>query len=136
MYVCTYIPCCPLTLHCLSPNPLSTLPEGVPFPKNFLTIAKTILKRLFRVYAHIYHAHFRDIISLGEEAHLNTSFKHFIYFIQVGCVHLHTYKCVCACVCVCVHTLGVLCVTGILRDCAFPFFCHCHRSLDSLRRGS
>lgn len=55
---------------------------GVPFPKNFLTIAKTILKRLFRVYAHIYHAHFRDIISLGEEAHLNTSFKHFIYFIQ------------------------------------------------------
>ena len=112
MYVCTYIPCCPLTLHCLSPNPLSTLPEGVPFPKNFLTIAKTILKRLFRVYAHIYHAHFRDIISLGEEAHLNTSFKHFIYFIQVGCVHLHTYKCVCVCACVCV------CVSTHLVSCA------------------
>ena len=31
---------------------------GVPFPKNFLSIAKTILKRLFRVYAHIYHSHF------------------------------------------------------------------------------
>ena len=55
---------------------------GVPFPKNFLTIAKTILKRLFRVYAHIYHAHFRDVVRLTEEAHLNTSFKHFIYFIQ------------------------------------------------------
>nr|WLO57501.1 MOB1 [Halisarca dujardinii] len=55
---------------------------GVSFPKNFMTIAKTILKRLFRVYAHIYHAHFSDIKALAEEAHLNTSFKHFIYFIQ------------------------------------------------------
>jgi len=33
--------------------------SGVPFPKNFMMIAKTILKRLFRVYAHIYHQHFR-----------------------------------------------------------------------------
>ena len=55
---------------------------GVPFPKNFLSIAKTILKRLFRVYAHIYHQHFSQVIQLREEAHLNTSFKHFIYFIQ------------------------------------------------------
>eukprot|EP00795_Rhopilema_esculentum_P013066 gene13066-3844_t len=55
---------------------------GVPFPKNFLTIAKTILKRLFRVYAHIYHQHFGQVVNLGEEAHLNTSFKHFIFFVQ------------------------------------------------------
>lgn len=55
---------------------------GVPFPKNFLTIAKTILKRLFRVYAHIYHQHFEEVVRLGEEAHLNTSFKHFIFFVQ------------------------------------------------------
>ena len=74
---------------------------GVPFPNNFLTNAKTILKRLFRVYAHVYHQHFKvrkpflirgmsyvmtlrfqEIVSLGEEAHLNTSFKHFVYFIQ------------------------------------------------------
>ena len=55
---------------------------GVPFPKNFLAIAKTILKRLFRVYAHIYHSHFNVVVSLNEEAHLNTSFKHFIYFVQ------------------------------------------------------
>lgn len=56
---------------------------GVPFPKNFLSIAKTILKRLFRVYAHIYHQHFTEVVQLGEEAHLNTSFKHFIFFVQV-----------------------------------------------------
>ncbi|VDI25662.1 Hypothetical predicted protein [Mytilus galloprovincialis] len=35
---------------------------GVPFPKNFLAIAKTILKRLFRVYAHIYHQHFKEVV--------------------------------------------------------------------------
>lgn len=55
---------------------------GVPFPKNFLSIAKTILKRLFRVYAHIYHQHFKEVVQLSEEAHLNTSFKHFIFFVQ------------------------------------------------------
>jgi len=55
---------------------------GVSFPKNFVNIVKNIFKRLFRVYAHIYHSHFPKIVSLGEEAHLNTSFKHFIYFVQ------------------------------------------------------
>lgn len=55
---------------------------GVPFPKSFLSSAKTILKRLFRVYAHIYHQHFSEVVQLGEEAHLNTSFKHFIFFVQ------------------------------------------------------
>jgi len=55
---------------------------GVSFPKTFMNTAKVILKRLFRVYAHIYHSHFDKIISLGEEAHLNTSFKHFIFFVQ------------------------------------------------------
>jgi hypothetical protein len=56
--------------------------KGVPFPKNFNSIEKTILKRLFRVYAHIYHQHFAEVVQLGEEAHLNTSFKHFIFFVQ------------------------------------------------------
>ncbi|KAH3767534.1 MOB kinase activator 1B [Pelomyxa schiedti] len=54
---------------------------GVPFPSTFSKTVKTIFKRLFRVYAHIYHSHFERIVSLGEEAHLNTSFKHFIYFV-------------------------------------------------------
>jgi len=55
---------------------------GAPFPKNFLSIAKTILKRLFRVYAHIYYEHFNQVLQLQEEPHLNTSFKHFTYFVQ------------------------------------------------------
>eukprot|EP00698_Gefionella_okellyi_P015984 TRINITY_DN4548_c0_g1_i1.p4 TRINITY_DN4548_c0_g1~~TRINITY_DN4548_c0_g1_i1.p4 ORF type:complete len:115 (-),score=3.61 TRINITY_DN4548_c0_g1_i1:178-522(-) len=55
---------------------------GVPFPGTFRTIVKNIFKRLFRVYAHMYHAHFPNIVTLGEEAHLNTSFKHFTFFVQ------------------------------------------------------
>eukprot|EP00899_Mesostigma_viride_P019256 jgi/Mesvir1/27331/Mv07147-RA.1 len=53
---------------------------GAPFPRNFMDIVRTIFKRQFRVYAHIYHSHFAKICSLGEEAHLNTCFKHFIFF--------------------------------------------------------
>lgn len=49
-----------------------------------MSVAKTILKRLFRVYAHIYHQHFDSVMQLQEEAHLNTSFKHFIFFVQVS----------------------------------------------------
>ncbi|ELT99752.1 hypothetical protein CAPTEDRAFT_21709 [Capitella teleta] len=55
---------------------------GVAFPRSFQNSAKVILKRLFRVYAHIYHQHFGQVIQLEEEAHLNTSFKHFIFFVQ------------------------------------------------------
>ncbi|KAE8810711.1 MOB kinase activator-like 1A [Hordeum vulgare] len=53
---------------------------GTPFPPNFKDVVNTIFKRLFRVYAHIYHSHFQKIVSLKEEAHLNTCFKHFILF--------------------------------------------------------
>jgi MOB kinase activator 1 len=54
---------------------------GTPFPKNFQNVVRVIFKRLFRVYAHIYHSHFQKIVGLGAEAHLNTCFKHFIYFV-------------------------------------------------------
>lgn len=55
---------------------------GVPFPKNFLETIKYIFKRLFRVYAHIYYTHFPQIVMLGCQFHLNTCFKHFIFFIE------------------------------------------------------
>jgi len=53
----------------------------VPFPKNFKSVVKNIFKRLFRVYAHIYYSHFDKIVSLSAEAHLNTCFKHFVFFV-------------------------------------------------------
>ena len=40
---------------------------GVKFPSTFTNTAKTILRRLFRVYAHIYHQHFDQICALGIE---------------------------------------------------------------------
>lgn len=70
----------------------SVVRTGVPFPKNFLSMAKTILKRLFRVYAHIYHQHFPEVVQLGEEAHLNTSFKHFIFFVQVTQILIQLFQ--------------------------------------------
>ena len=33
----------------------------------------------------------KEIVSLGEEAHLNTSFKHFVYFIQVSVIDEHSF---------------------------------------------
>ncbi len=61
---------------------------GEPFPPDFQAVVRTVFKRLFRVYAHLYHSHFRHVCSLGEEAHLNTCFKHFVSFTQArsrGC---------------------------------------------------
>eukprot|EP00299_Pterocystis_sp_00344_P007761 c2666_g1_i1.p1 GENE.c2666_g1_i1~~c2666_g1_i1.p1 ORF type:complete len:212 (+),score=30.62 c2666_g1_i1:38-673(+) len=55
---------------------------GVPFPRNYDKVVKNIFKRLFRVYAHIYYSHFNEIANLGAEAHLNTCFKHFVFFVQ------------------------------------------------------
>jgi MOB kinase activator 1 len=55
---------------------------GAPFPKGFVSIVKTIWRRLFRVYAHIYCEHFSVIVGLGLESHLNTSFKHFVLFAK------------------------------------------------------
>ena len=51
-----------------------------PFPRTFQDTVRTIFKRLFRVFAHIYHSHWDVTVSLGAEAHLNTCFKHFMYF--------------------------------------------------------
>lgn len=53
----------------------------VAFSKNFKSTVRQIFKRLFRVYAHIYHSHFDKVVELSAEAHLNTCFKHFVYFV-------------------------------------------------------
>jgi MOB kinase activator 1 len=47
-----------------------------------MNTAKTILRRLFRVYAHIYHSHFDQVCALGIEAHLNTNYRHFLLFVD------------------------------------------------------
>ena len=40
---------------------------GIPFPKDFRDTVRTIFRRLFRVYAHLYSNHFDQICALGIE---------------------------------------------------------------------
>ena len=55
-------PCPPLQLD----NP-AIFPQryGGSFPPNFTATVRNILKRLFRVYGHIYHSHFRQAAGQG-----------------------------------------------------------------------
>ncbi|KAF2404987.1 Mob1/phocein [Trichodelitschia bisporula] len=55
---------------------------GVPFPRTFRPLVLQIFKRLYRVYAHIYCHHYPVVINLGLEPHLNTSFKHYVLFVE------------------------------------------------------
>ncbi|KAK2782167.1 hypothetical protein FQN52_001005 [Onygenales sp. PD_12] len=55
---------------------------GVPFPKTFPSLLRQLFKRLYRVYAHIYCHHYPVIVHLGLEPHLNTSFKHYVLFVD------------------------------------------------------
>jgi len=50
------------------------------YPENFLSECKTMMKRLFRVYAHMYHSHFQDFAARTCAAHLNTCFRWFVFF--------------------------------------------------------
>jgi MOB kinase activator 1 len=55
--------------------------ENEPFPPDFVNhYAKDIFKRMFRCFAIIYHRHVEKITAEGAAAHLNTCFKHFMYF--------------------------------------------------------
>jgi len=40
------------------------------------------MKRLFRVFAHIYHSHSKEIVALELEQELNTSFMRFMEYVQ------------------------------------------------------
>ncbi|KAI1290018.1 MOB kinase activator-like 3 [Halotydeus destructor] len=53
----------------------------VAFPKNFVPICKKILTRLFRVFVHVYIHHFDRLVAIGAEAHVNTCYKHFYFFV-------------------------------------------------------
>jgi hypothetical protein len=54
---------------------------GTPFPKAFLPTCKKILTRLYRVFVHVYIHHFDKIVAIGAEAHVNTCYKHYYYFV-------------------------------------------------------
>lgn len=73
-------PLSPIAHTLATTNTLDVL--GVPFPKTFPSLIRQMFKRLYRVYAHIYCHHYHVILKLGLEPHLNTSFKHYVLFID------------------------------------------------------
>jgi Mob1/phocein family len=49
------------------------------FPQEFVDVCQTIFRQMFRVYAHLYWAHFIDpFYHLGLEKAMNSCFSHFI----------------------------------------------------------
>ena len=54
----------------------------VAFPRTFKSTCKKILSRMFRVFVHVYIHHFDRLTALRAEAHGNTLFKHFYYFVK------------------------------------------------------
>jgi len=56
------------------------LSVGKKFPKTLPGIIRNVFKHVFRIYAHIYLNHLRNIIALGNDDYVNSSFKHFIHF--------------------------------------------------------
>lgn len=55
---------------------------GEEFPKDFVKKISPIYKRLFRIYAHMYHSHMDQIQALDERAAFDISCKHFILFAE------------------------------------------------------
>lgn len=52
---------CPPTPRQIDDDSVFPAQLGMPFPPNFSEVVHTIFKRLFRVYAHIYHSHFKQV---------------------------------------------------------------------------
>jgi hypothetical protein len=68
---------------CLLPSPPSLfnrLHTGHDFPQSFPSTVKHVYRQLLRVFAHIYHAHYPQILHLRSEPHFNSLFAHFLAF--------------------------------------------------------
>ncbi|PFH49943.1 hypothetical protein AMATHDRAFT_146479, partial [Amanita thiersii Skay4041] len=50
------------------------------FHPSFPTTIKNIYRQLLRVFAHIYHAHFPQVLNIRAEPHFNSLFAHFLAF--------------------------------------------------------
>lgn len=55
--------------------------EAQSYPKGFKKYACSMYKRLYRVYAIVYSCHKDVIEAVDAVAHLNTAFKHFMFFV-------------------------------------------------------
>jgi len=56
--------------------------SGHEFSPTFPSTTKHMYRQMLRVFAHIYHAHYRDILHLRSEPHFNSLFAHFLAFAR------------------------------------------------------
>ncbi|KAL3128568.1 hypothetical protein CHM_4g3350 [Cryptosporidium hominis] len=68
----------------ISDTRIFPLKPGVPFTDDFQLIVKNILRRLFRVYSHIYCHHWTHVESITATAHVNYCLKHFVYTVMLN----------------------------------------------------
>ncbi|KAI6009009.1 hypothetical protein PISMIDRAFT_10862 [Pisolithus microcarpus 441] len=54
--------------------------SGHDFPQSFPSTIKHVYRQLLRVFAHIYHAHYPQLLHLRSEPHFNSLFAHFLAF--------------------------------------------------------
>ncbi|TRM64095.1 Mob1/phocein [Schizophyllum amplum] len=54
--------------------------SGHDFPPSFPATVKHVYRQLLRVFAHIYHSHYAQILHLRSEPHFNSLFAHFLAF--------------------------------------------------------
>jgi len=54
--------------------------SGREFSQSFPSTVKHIYRQLLRVFAHIYYAHYQQILHLRSEPHFNSLFAHFLAF--------------------------------------------------------
>ncbi|KAI0081626.1 hypothetical protein K474DRAFT_1635537 [Panus rudis PR-1116 ss-1] len=54
--------------------------SGREFPSNFPVTIKHVYRQLLRVFAHLYHAHYHQILHLRSEPHFNSLFAHYLAF--------------------------------------------------------
>jgi MOB kinase activator 1 len=50
------------------------------FHPSFPATIRTVYRQLLRVFAHIYHAHYPQILHLRSEPHFNSFFAHYLAF--------------------------------------------------------
>ncbi|KZT67237.1 hypothetical protein DAEQUDRAFT_694327 [Daedalea quercina L-15889] len=54
--------------------------SGREFSQTFPSTVKHVYRQLLRVFAHLYHAHYPQILHLRSEPHFNSLFAHFLAF--------------------------------------------------------
>jgi MOB kinase activator 1 len=54
--------------------------SGNEFHQSFPATTKYIYRQLLRIFAHLYHAHYPQILNLRSEPHFNSLFAHFLAF--------------------------------------------------------